>query len=119
MVLIVGWPQTVHVPPVLHAVASCAPAQLVYINCVSRMNACKQKNTITLPAVPIFWHYPGTIKGQWTLVLPIHFYYCTISGYSYIIILDTKSRHRYYCTRNSSDCLSHCYYFTDTKVCIT
>ena len=27
--LIVGWPQTVHVPPVLHAEASCAPAQLV------------------------------------------------------------------------------------------
>ena len=27
--LIVGWPQAVHVPPVLHAVASCAPAQLV------------------------------------------------------------------------------------------
>ena len=26
-----GWPQTVHVPPVLHAVASCAPAQLVYM----------------------------------------------------------------------------------------
>ena len=27
-----GWPQTVHVPPVLHAVASCALlAQLVYI----------------------------------------------------------------------------------------
>ena len=31
LLLIVGWPQTVHVPPVLHAVASCAPAQLVLL----------------------------------------------------------------------------------------
>ena len=30
-----------------------------YINCVSRMNACKQ-NTITLPVVPIF----GTTREQ-------------------------------------------------------
>ena len=35
----VGWPQTIHVPPVLHAVASCAPAQLatgkvVYTNII-------------------------------------------------------------------------------------